>query len=138
MKKNNISSEIFVDAILSNKDLKTIEKLSESADLNYIYLSEYTPFIAATMVENIEVLNFLVKNNADVNQVNSYNQTALHHAFRYNKIKSATYLLNLKETKIDLKDIYGTRPIDWAKYNRNQELINLYNEAKNKEDGLIK
>lgn len=138
MKKNNISSEMFIDAILSNKDLKTIEKLSKSADLNYIYLSEYTPLIAATMVENIEVLNFLVKNNVDINQVNSYNQTALHHAFRYNKIKSAKYLLSHKKIKIDLQDIYGTRPIDWAKYNTNQELINLYNEVKNEEDGLIK
>lgn len=143
MKKNieieiDMNSEKLIDAILSDKSLEDIKKLKENADLNYVYVNEYTPIIAAVMAENLQVLDYLVEKGADINQTNSYNQTALHFAFRYNKIKSATYLLNKQEVKKDVKDIYGTKPIDWAEYYDYKKLIKLYNSFKTKEEGLIK
>jgi len=126
-----------IDAILSNKNLTEIEALTKKANLEYVYL-EYTPMIAAAMKENIDAMALLMTKGANINQTNNDSQTALHYAFRYNKIKSAKFLLNLKEIKKDLKDAYGTRPIDWAKYCNYKELIKLYNHAKNKNEELNK
>lgn len=136
--KIDINSENFVDAILSNKPFETIVDLSKKANLNYIYMSKYTPTIAAVLIEDIALLEFLRKQGADLNQTNSYNQTALHAAFRYNKVDAAKYLLAIPEVKKDIADIYGTKPIDWAKYSGYDTLINVYKKMTSKDEGLTK
>ena len=69
-------------AFLGRADIIQFLLKNESIDLEMAtVMNEYTPLMAACMAGSLEVVSFLAENGADVNAMNSMEQTPLIHCF---------------------------------------------------------
>jgi len=86
-----------------------------------------TPLIWATFYNNTELLDWLIKNGANINHQDRNGYCALHFAGQQKNLNSAKLLLD-NEANINLTDIHGNPPIWTAIFNSkgDYELVRLY------------
>lgn len=105
---------------------KVIKLLSEMGiDSGDSYLR--TPLIWATFYSNIELLDWLIKNGANIDHQDRNGYCALHFAGQQKNFDSAKLLLD-NGANINLRDIHGNPPIWTAIFNSkgDYKLVRLY------------
>ena len=105
---------------------KVIKLLSElDIDSSDIYLR--TPLIWAAFYNNTELLDWLIKNGANIDHQDRNGYSALHFAGQQNSFDSAKLLLD-NGANINLKDKHGNPPIWTAIFNSkgDYKLVRLY------------
>ena len=105
---------------------KLIKLLSElDIDSSDIYLR--TPLIWAAFYNNTELLDWLIKNGANIDHQDRNGYSALHFAGQQNSFDSAKLLLD-NGANINLKDKHGNPPIWTAIFNSkgDYKLVRLY------------
>ena len=92
------------------------------------YFTYYPIFEAITSTNTsnpIEMIELLIKYNADIHKTDAFGNTLLHHAVELENIPLIKLLkehgLSSKKTLREDKDT----PLDYAKYQKNSEIVNL-------------
>ena len=144
--------DFFENNNLDGKDLNTIARTffkdGESMDFFFFvevfnleqYLDEYkdvlienidtkdeegiTPLHDASSHGNLEAVQFLIDNGADVNARNKYNETPLHYASYHGRLEIARLLVD-NEADVNAKDERGNIPLYWASLHCNYKLMEL-------------
>ncbi|XP_044267748.1 uncharacterized protein LOC123013350 [Tribolium madens] len=104
------------------------ELISKNANPNLQNNNGATPLHYACKYRNAEIIELLIDGGADVNVQTDEKQTPLHIAIALGKMQVVDLLLK-KGAVLDITDIYGNKPIDYAlKAIASQEMINLREE----------
>jgi ankyrin repeat protein len=103
--------------------MKLLSELGIDSCDNYLR----TSLIWATFYNNIELLDWLIKNGANINHQDGNGYFALHFAGQQKSIDSAILLLN-NGANINLTDIHGNSSIWTAIFNSkgDHKLVRLY------------
>jgi ankyrin repeat protein len=80
-----------------------------------------TALIWACFAENMELINWLIENNADINHQDKKGYSALHFVAQEKKIKATEYLLS-KGSETEVKDIHQNTPLWTAVFNAKDDL----------------
>lgn len=112
-------------------DLKTVKLFLENkADVNLASEHGWTPMHVAayfTTDNKFAIMDELKKAEADLNTQSKAGKTALYLAVKKNNTEKAKWLIdNGADKSIASND--DLTPLDWAKENKNQELIDLLND----------
>lgn len=84
----------------------------------------FTPFIAAALTEQVNVIEFLLKKGALINGKGSISRTALTHAAYANNTYIASFLLD-RGADINIQDEVGNTALIVASYKGNVETVEL-------------
>lgn len=121
---------------IKNKNYTNIEKfISKYEDIDFSVKDNNTPLFYAIDLDNIKVVELLVKNGANIYHINDNLETTLHIAVKGNHIEITRFLLE-RGIKQSSKDIYGNTPMHYAKENAFNEIIELlkyYKKSEKKE-----
>ncbi|KAK5584595.1 hypothetical protein RB653_006209 [Dictyostelium firmibasis] len=142
---------------LKNEDSSSIEfpydktPLSFAIDYKYLEIIQWLvnnnllsvkllniSLIRSIIMGNLELVQFFIQNNADVNcSISSLDMTPIQYAAKYNQVEIIKYLLSLTEkegnqrVKIEKKNKLGWSAIHFSSKNQNQEIIDLLISASN-------
>lgn len=97
--------------------------IENKADINYVS-PEGTALMAATVKGNVEIVELLLKLNANPNLTNQKGVTALMYAIQFKNIKIINLLLQFNANKL-LVDQDGKTAFEYAIFTKNDEIINL-------------
>ena len=81
------------------------------------------PILLAANCKQAEVIHLLIKNNVDLNAVDSEHHTALHLACKNNCMKSVFYLIEFGNLNVNELDCYRQTPIFYAYASNNYLLV---------------
>lgn len=84
-----------------------------------------TALMAATVKGNIELVEYLIQHNADMNISDANGKTALHYAVVFNSYEIVEFLIKAG-AKFDLKDNRGNTAKDYAKLKSNKKILTLF------------
>lgn len=93
----------------------------------------WTPLIVASYYESIEVFNFLLNNNANVNVENNNGTSVLMYALTSASASGNLYLIKsliAAGANVNHKDLKGISVMDYSNRYENQEVINIIKKAK--------
>lgn len=106
----------------NNEVAKYIVQQTKNIDANNGY---GTALMAATVKRNVELVQFLINYNADLNISDPNGKTALHYAVVFNAQAIVKILLDAG-AKFDLKDSQGKTAKAYAELKNNNKLITLF------------
>ncbi|HJK86461.1 MAG TPA: ankyrin repeat domain-containing protein [Candidatus Megaira endosymbiont of Nemacystus decipiens] len=91
----------------------------------------YTPLISAVITNRpLELVDFLLENQANPNKVDLLGCSALHYCIGMQRDKIHDRLIGLKETNLDLKSFYGKTPLYKAITTKNYAMFKSLLEHK--------
>lgn len=111
--------QLFVEATAIEDEKKTIPAmlylLALGADINWRNVHQHGASVAhiAAAAANLEVVEFLLNNDANINQTDDRNWTPLHYAV-VSDDPGMVKLLIKRGSKVSVKDIFGKTPYDLA------------------------
>ncbi len=112
-----VESELeYLDGYVEKTDLKGIKHLINEYGADCYDPDKRTFLIKASSKGNVDVLNFMIENGADVNFQDRIGYSALHFSAQ-NKFPEITTILIDNGADIDIKDSYGNPPIWTAIFN---------------------
>jgi uncharacterized protein len=112
---------------IENRDNDKVMKLLSELGIDSCDGYLRTPLIWATFHNNIELLDWLIKNGANINHQDRNGYCALHFAGQQKNLDSAKLLID-KGANINLTDNHGNPPIWTAIFNSkgDDKLVRLY------------
>lgn len=111
--------------------IKTLVELG--ANVNARDKSNETPLHeAAKYNNNPEVIKTFVKLGANVNARDTINQTPLHEAAFFNRNTEIIRTLVELGASVNAKDNLDNTPQEWAKYNKNPDIVKIFTELSKK------
>ena len=120
----NNEGKIKLDDIVSqiqNSENEKVKKVLTEIGIDSVDQFGRTALIWASFSENIELLNWLIKNNANINHQDENGYSALHFVAQEKKAKSTELLLN-QNAETELKDKYLNTPLWTAVMNAKENL----------------
>lgn len=84
-----------------------------------------TALMAATVKGNVELVEYLVQHNADMDVFDTNGKTALHYAVVFNSYEIVEFLIK-SGAKLDLRDNRGNTAKDYAKLKSNKRILTLF------------
>ena len=109
----NKSSKLTLDEItfeIKNFQNEKVKSVLKEIGINASDEYGRTALIWASFAENIELITWLLENNADINHQDVNGYYALHFAAQEKKTESTKYLLN-QNAQIELKDKHFNTPL---------------------------
>ncbi|CAL2065098.1 ankyrin repeat domain-containing protein [Tenacibaculum sp. 190524A05c] len=106
----------------NNEVAKYIVENTKSINANNGY---GTALMAATVKGNVELVEYLVQHNADMDISDANGKTALHYAVVFNSYEIVEFLIK-SGAKFDLKDNRGNTAKDYAKLKSNKKILTLF------------
>lgn len=124
----NINNQSLLSLALIEQDIFSINFLAKNGanvnDNNIGYSACYTPLTLAIKNNNIDIVNVLLSNNADVNLPDKEGRSPLSEAIS-NQNKDIVNILLNHNADVNLPNIDGLRPLSLAARNNNIELAKL-------------
>jgi ankyrin repeat protein len=118
--KNQVSElQKLLEGIKSRNDDIEIKPI-----VNIKYDEGMTPLMIAVEEKNIEMVAYLLSQDADINAQNDKRMTPLMIAVEKENIEMVTYLLS-QHAKIDLKNNDGQTAMDIAKDNNSKNIVDI-------------
>ena len=108
---------------------KIITAVEMGKDLNKTYEPGYTPLCAAVKYQQLEIINFLIKAEVDLNKISNA-KTPLMYAAKYGHLEIVKLLLQ-RGAKQEIKSPKGRTALDYAKKYEQETIVNFL--QKNKE-----
>lgn len=109
--------------------------IQNGADVNALFDKDYTPLMAAADNNNLELAGILLKAGADPHITDGYGNAALWKAVhKYDDDMSIVNLLLQNGGNPFQKNKKGKMPIDMAKLKETEDLIELFESLKEKEE----
>lgn len=113
---------------IENEDFSLAEKLIKENQFDSAFLDKkdftgITALMLATFINNIELVKLLIEAKADINIKDSQGSTSVIIGSQNNSTQSVLYLIQQHETDLDYKDGNGKGIEDWAKINKNVEIL---------------
>jgi ankyrin repeat protein len=82
-----------------------------------------TPLICASRRGCVKMVDFLVKNGADIELESNLHRTAVHEACEQDQLECLRYFIEKREASIDLETENETTPLYYAIKNNNSEMV---------------
>jgi len=85
----------------------------------------FSALFLATILNKIEIVQFLVNKNAKVNLQDAHGQTALHKACESENFNIVSLLLFETNVDVNIQDLMGRTPLHWAAAKGNTKIMDL-------------
>ena len=107
-----------------NRDLNKVKELIK-VDKNYIKTHSFAgiyPIHMAVKVRELAIVEYLLKNGADIDSQDGKGQTPLHYAISMKRLEFVKFLA-LNGADLDLPNDFGVTPIHQASYSGNFDIV---------------